>query len=168
MSASQLSRRGAVLMGLLFVICGLPALLIGLGIVSSANVEPGTPMWVVICAGLLFVVAGFAIILDFAIADGVGPDGDFKPGTPFAIRLGNFVLGMTIVGLMIAIFGWVAIGRGPRHFSSTVSLPFMAARGASGEMSGRIAFGAATLLMVAMFVGCTAVGIERLWRARNQ
>jgi hypothetical protein len=168
MGTSQLSRRGAVLMGLLFVICGLPPILIAFGVVPSANSEPGTPDWVPVCAGLLFIVAGLTIMLDFAIADGVGPDGDFRPGTPFAIRLGNFVLGMTIIGLMIPIFGWVAFGRGPRHFSSTVSLPFMAVRGAGGELSGRIAFGAATLLMVAMFVGCTAVGIERLWRARNQ
>jgi hypothetical protein len=167
MSTNQLSRRGAVVMGLLFIVCGVPAILIALGVVPASNPDPETPAWVGASTGLLFVVAGLTIILDFAIAGGVGPDGDFVAGTPFAIRLGNFLLGMSIVGLMTAVFGWVAFGPGTRHFSSTISVPFLAVSHRSGEMSGRIAFGVATALMAAMFVGCGVVGVERLWRARR-
>jgi hypothetical protein len=116
----------------------------------------------------MFGVAGLVIILDYGVAGGVGPDGDFKPGTPFAIRVANLVLGMTILGLLVAVFGWVSFGSGPRRFSSTLWLPFMTRQWASSELSGRIVFGAGTLLMVVMFVGCTYVGIERLLRARNQ
>ena len=155
-------------MGLIFVGCGMPPILIGLGVLTPSRAEPGTPAWVGICAGLLFVIAGLVIILDYAIAGGVGSDGEFQPGTPFVIRVANFFLGMTIVGLMIAVFGWVAFGSGPRRFSTTMSVPFMASHWASGEMSGRIAFGGATALMVIMFVCCTVVGVERLWRARHQ
>jgi hypothetical protein len=155
-------------MGLLFVGCGMPPILIALGVLTPSSAEAGTPPWVGICAGLLFVIAGLVIILDYAIAGGVGPDGEFQPGTPFVIRVANFFLGMTIVGLMIAVFGWVAFGSGPRRFSTTMSVPFMASHWASGEMSGRIAFGGATVLMVIMFVCCTVVGVERLWRARPQ
>jgi hypothetical protein len=113
----------------------------------------------------MFGVAGLVIILDYGVAGGVGPDGDFKPGTPFAIRAANLVLGMTILGLLVAVFGWVSFGSGPRRFSSTLWLPFMTRQWASSELSGRIVFGAGTLLMVVMFVGCTYVGIERLLRA---
>jgi hypothetical protein len=155
-------------MGLLFVACGVPPILIGLGVLTPSNLDPTTPSWVAVCAGLMFAVAGLLIILDFAIGHGIGPDGDFQPGTPFAVRLANFLLGMTIVGLMISVFGWVSFGSGPRRFTSTLWLPFMTRHWVSGELSGRIVFGAATVLMVVMFVACTAVGIERLRRARNQ
>jgi len=167
MGTSQLSPRGAVLMGLLFVACGIPPILIGLGVLTPSNLDPATPPWVGVCAGLMFSVAGVLIIVDFALGSRIGPDGDFEPGTPFAIRLANLLLGMTILGLMTAVFGWVSFGSGPRRFTSTLWLPFMTRSWVSGELSGRIVFGAATLLMAFMFVACTIVGIERLRRARN-
>lgn len=152
-------------MGLVFMACGVPPILIGLGTITPAPSDAPTPAWVAICAGLMFVSAGLAIIVDYAVAGGVGPDGDLVPGTPFAVRVANFVLGMTIIAMMAAVFGWVAFGRGPRRFSSTVSLPFLSGRWASGELTGRIAFGAGTVLIVLMFVAGTVVGIRRLTRA---
>jgi hypothetical protein len=65
---------------------------------------------------------------------------------------------------MAAVFGWVAFGPGPRQFSSTPSLPFGTKRKQSGELSGRIAFGIATVFMVAAFGASGAIGIRRLWR----
>ena len=67
--------------------------------------------------------------------------------------------------MMTAIVGWIAFGPGPRRFSTTISLPFMTQSWMSGELSGRVAFGVAAMLLAAMFVGCGAVGIERLRRA---
>ena len=167
MASNQLSPRGAILMGIVFVLAGLPPMLIGMGVITPSGGDAGSPPWVVICAGLMFVVAGLTIVLDFAVAGGVGPDGDLRAGTPFAIRVANFLCGMTIVGLMTSVFGWVAFGSGPRRFSTTMSLPFLAQSWASGETSGRVAFGIATVLMALMFVACTVVGVERLWRARR-
>ena len=167
MGSSQLSRRGAFLMGLTFIAFGVSTILLGLGIITPDNPEPGTPTWVPVCAGVMFVVAGLVVILDFAIAGGTGPDGDFLPGTPFAIRLGNLVLGIMMLGSMIAIFGWVAFGSGPRRFSSSISLPFVSQRWSSGEISGRTLFGAWTVFMIVFLVGCTVAGVRRLWRARN-
>jgi hypothetical protein len=165
--STQLSRGGAVAMGLVFMVCGIPPILIGLGLITPSPADGPTPAWVAICAGLLFVFGGLALIVDYAIAGGVGPDGDLRPGTPFAIRLANFLLGMAIVGCMTAIFGWVAFGPGPRQFSSTLSLPLVAARWASGEATGRAAFGAATVLFAIMFVACSILGVKRLWRVRR-
>jgi hypothetical protein len=172
--SSQLSPGGAWAMGSLFVIAGIVPILFGLGVITPSNPGPDTaPPWVMVCAGLMFVVAGLAIVVDYGIAGRfvgqMAPDGDFPPGTPMAIRAGNFMLGMTIVGCMTAVFGWVAFGPGPRHFSSAIDVPLLGvtAWGRSGEMTGRIAFGAATVLMALMFVACTVVGVERLWRARN-
>jgi hypothetical protein len=113
-------------MGIVFVLAGSPPILIGAGVITPIGADPTLPPWVPICAGLMFVVAGLTIVLDFAIAGGVGPDGDLRLGTPFAIRVANFLCGMTIVGLMTSVFGWVAFGSGPRRFSTTLSLPFLA------------------------------------------
>jgi hypothetical protein len=165
MGSSQLSPLGALLVGFIFIVCGMPAILIGSGVLTRA--DPATPAWVTVCVGLLFVVAGLTVILDYDVARGVGPDGDLPPGTPFAIRVANFALGMTIVGLMTTVFGWVAFGSGPRRFSAAMSLPFVTRQWVSSEMSGRVAFGAATVLMALMFICCTVLGIERLWRAHK-
>jgi len=167
MGSSQLSPRGALFMGFLFIVCGVPAILIGSGVLSPSNADPTTPGWVTVCVGLLFVVAGLTVILDYDVAGGVGPDGDFRPDTPFAIRAANLGLGMTIIGLMTAVFGLVAFGSGTRRFSSAMSLPFVTRQWVSSEMSGRVAFGAATVLMALMFICCTVLGIERLWRAHK-
>src|SRR5581483_8197814 len=122
------------------------------------------PLWVAFAAGLMFVCAGLAIIVDYAIAGGVGPDGDLVAGTPFAIRVANVVFGLAIVGLMTAVFGWVAFGAGPREFSTTIELPFWFSHGRSSELPGRIAFGIGTVLMALMFVACGIVGVRRLLR----
>jgi hypothetical protein len=159
----QLSRGGAVAMGVAFIACGVPPVLIGLGILHPAGELP--PAWVPIAAGLLFVFAGIAIVLDYAIADGIAPDGDFPAGTPLAIRAANLVLGLAIVGLMTSLFGWVAFGSGPREFSTTISLPFWYSHGRSSELTGRIAFGIATVLFALMFVACGISGVRQLVRA---
>lgn len=125
------------------------------------------PAWLPIAAGLVFVCGGFAVILDYGIAGGIGPDGDFVPGTPQSVRVANLIVGLTIVGLMIALFGWIAFGPGPRRFSTTIAIPFAGARWQSGELTGRIAFGFATLLMAAAFVGCGVTGVRRLFRTHR-
>ena len=83
---------------------------------------------VAICAGLMFVMVGLAIILDYGMAGGAGADGDLPQGTPMNIRIGNLLLGGTI----------------------------------------RVIFGFVAALMALMFLTCTIVGVERLWRARKQ
>jgi len=165
MSATQLSRGGAVVMGLLFAACGLPPFLAAMGILP-VNPHANAPTWVAFAIGLLFVIAGLSIILAYAVGGGLEPDGELPATTPFAVRAIYLMLSLAIVGLMTAIFGWVAFGSGPRQFTSTVALPFVAHSGAGNETSGRLAFGAATLVLAAMFIAFAVVGITRLWRAR--
>lgn len=164
---TQLSRPAAVFFGLVFIGCGVMPLLIGLGLVAPAPTHGDpTPAWVGTAAGLLFVLAGATIILDYGIAGGLDADGDLRPGTPFFIRVVNFCLGLTLVGLMLAVFAWVAFGRGRRTFSATVAIPFVAQHYArAGELPGRIAFGVVTVMMAAAFVTAAVVGVRRLVRA---
>jgi hypothetical protein len=65
---------------------------------------------------------------------------------------------------MTAVAGWVAFGRGPRHFTSTLTLPFLPLRWQGGELSGRIAFGASTVFLAIMFVACGVSGARRLYQ----
>ena len=159
---NQLSRKGAAAMGAAFIAAGIFPMLIAAGIVKPSDGD--APGWVAAAAGLMFISAGLAVVLDFAVADGVGPDGDFKPGTPNSIRAANLVLGLAIVGLMASVTGWIAFGPGPRHFTSTLTLPFLPLRWQSGELTGRIGFGISTVLLVLMFVACGVSGARRLRR----
>jgi hypothetical protein len=161
----QLTPRGAIIMGIVFIVAGLWPIAVGLGIPKIENGPQAA--WVAIAAGAIFVLGGLAVILDYGIAGGVGPDGDLVAGTPFAIRALNLVLGLAIVGLMAAVFGWVAFGPGPRQFSTTIALPFYTSHSHSGELTGRIAFGFSTVLLALMFVACGITGVRRLMRFRS-
>lgn len=166
MGPSQLSRGGAIVVGLFFVACGSPAILFLVGLLKASG-DSEAPNWIGVCIGLLFVGAGVTVILDYAIGAGIGSDGDFRPGTPFWVRVSNYVLGLGIIGGLIAVFAWVAFGSGPRHFSSSIALPFLA-YGHSGhdQTGGRIAFGAATIVLILMFLVRGLAGARRLRRMR--
>jgi len=161
-TTNQLSRRGAVLMGVAFISGGIFPILIGTG--GIARSDGDAPGWVALAAGAMFVCAGAAVILDYGVANGIAPDGDFTPGTPLWIRGANLALGLAIVGLMALVAGCIAFGSGPRHFTSTLTIPFLPQRWQSGELSGRIAFGAASVLLVLMFIVCGVSGVRRLQR----
>jgi len=158
---NQLSRGGALVMGGVFAFVGVLPLLLPHRTPRAGD----APDWVgyAICA--MFICAGIAIVVEYAIAGGVDPDGNLAPGTPTSIRVANLILGTAIVGLMTMVFGWVAFGPGTRHFTSTLVLPFVPIRWQSNEVTGRIAFGAVTVMMAFAFVACGISGVHRLWRA---
>lgn len=162
---NQLSPRGAVVVGILCMICGLFPVLAGLG-VFHARPAPGVQPWVVIAAGSMFILAGLAIINGYAVAGGAQANGDLSDNAPFAARVVQYVLGVSIVGLMFAVFAWTAFGPGERHFSSSISIPGLSASGHSSDRSGRIAFGIASVLIGLFFVLSTVTGAKRLLRVR--
>jgi hypothetical protein len=161
---TTLSPRAAIAFGLLAAACGLPAILGGLGLIPFHPTE-GTPAWVAVAAGMMFVLAGAALIVGYAIG-GAAPDGNFAPGTPIAVQVVQYFLGLGIVGLMTAVFGWVAFGPGPRHFSSVAFLPFVTLHPHTSELSGRIVFGLADVLMMAMLGGLGFTGARRIRQAQ--
>jgi hypothetical protein len=156
------SPRAAVVYGLVCAGFGVAIVLAGLGVLPSKGAH--APPWVIVCAGLAFVLMGAALIVGFAVAPGRGPDGDMLPDTPFAVRVIQYLLGLSLVGLMTAICTWIAFGPGERHFSSSVSLPFIARRSASGETSGRVAFGIGAVLLWIFLVTAGVSGARSLIR----
>jgi hypothetical protein len=157
---TQLSPKAAVAFGLFAALMGLVVIGMALHLVPTDR-PSDAPQWVGVAAGLAFVLAGAAIIVGFAVAGGAAPDGDLPPGTPFGVRLTQYVLGLGIVGLLTAIGAWVAFGPGPREFSVT-GLPFIGPK--AGEKVGRAAFGIGAVLSATFFVALAIVSLRRLRR----
>jgi hypothetical protein len=162
-SPNQLTPRGAIALGIVFILSGLYPVLAGLGVVHGRP-APGVEPWVVVAAGSMFILAGFAIINGYAVAGGAQANGDLAASAPFRARITQYLLGVGIIGLMFVVFAWVAFGSGERHFLSSMWIPGLATSSHSSERSGRIAFGFAAVLMGMCFVLSTVSGAKRLWR----
>ncbi|HVX40929.1 MAG TPA: hypothetical protein VHB25_15270, partial [Gemmatimonadaceae bacterium] len=70
-------------------------------------------------------------------------------------------------GMMLAIFAWVAFGRGERHFSVGIGIPGLWAGTRGGDMTGRVAFGFAAVLIAILFVVAGIAGAKQLRRSRE-
>jgi len=158
---TQLSPTAAVVLGLVVALMGCLVIGIAIGIIPADSTRD--PRWIGVAAGLAFVLAGAAVIVGFAVAGGAAPDGDLPPGTPFGVRLTQYLLGLGIVGLLTAIAVSVAFGPGPRQFNVT-GLPFLGPK--AGETMGRVVFGFGAVLSAAFFVVLAVVSARRLRRPR--
>ena len=158
---NSVTPRGAVVLGLLLATGGVVPILAGSGLIPVQPTE-GTPGWIVVCAGAVFVLAGAAVINGFAIAGGTAPDGDLPANTPLLVRLAQYVFGLAIIALMTTISGWIAFGPGERRFSTTIAVPFLALRSSGSDLSGRIAFGVGTLILAAILVTSAFAVVRRL------
>jgi hypothetical protein len=162
-NANRLPPRSAIVVGILFMLCGAFPVLAGLGLLHGRP-APGVQPWVIVAAGSVFILAGLAVINGYALAGGSHADGDLSADAPFIARVTQYVLYLAIVGLLFAVFAWISFGPGERHFSSSMSIPGWSTSGPSSERSGRIAFGIATGLMGLFFVLSAVGGAKSLWR----
>jgi hypothetical protein len=69
--------------------------------------------------------------------------------------------------LFTVIAGWIAFGKGERHFSTTLNLPFLTRHGIGNEWTGRVVFGLGAILVAAFTVVLSVVSVRRLRKARN-
>lgn len=162
-SNSNLTPRGAIVFGLISILAGAYPLLVGLGVVH-VRPTPGTQPWVGVAIGGMFVLAGLAIINGYAVAGASPTDGNLPDSAPLFTRVVQYVLGLSIVGLMFAVFAWVAFGSGERHFSSSISIPGLTLFSVSSERAGRIAFGIAAGFIGLFFVLGLVIGAKSIWR----
>lgn len=162
-NANRLSPGRAIAVGILCIACGTFPVLAGLGLVHGRP-APGVQPWVVVAAGSVFILAGLAVINGYAVAGGSQANGDLSADAPFIARLTQYVLGLAIVGLLFAVFAWIAFASGERHFSSSMSIPGWSTSGHSSERAGRIAFGLGTGMFGLFFVLFAVSGAKRLWR----
>jgi hypothetical protein len=154
----HLSPRAATMMGALFVGVGLLVVLAAGGVIPADDKSFHAPRWVVSACGLLFVVAGVAVAVTAA------------PGAPEGAgrtTWRSLLLGGTIVGLMAAVFNWIAFGPGERRFGGGIALPFVSIGGPASEWSGRATFGLAAVLLDLFLVWFLARGLRELLGRRR-
>lgn len=161
---NQLSPGGSIVVGLVCGALGLLIILVALGVFGEGRLSGGTPPWVGVCGGLAFALAGLALMVGYGVADGVGPDGDVPPGTPFLVRLVQYSAGIGIITMLASIGTWIAFGPGPRHFSGSVGIGGVGGSGSMGETYGRIMFGIGAVLTWAFAVVMIVVSVKRLRR----
>ena len=154
----RLSPRAATAMGALFVVVGLMVVLAAASVVPTDDKAFHAPRWVVSACGLFFVLAGVALAVTSA------------PGAPEGAGRTTWrrlLLGGTIVGLMAAVFNWIAFGPGERRFGGGIALPFVAVGGPGSEWSGRAIFGLAAVLFDLFLVWFLARGLRELLGRRR-
>ena len=125
------------------------------------------PVWLAWIFGLVFFLAGLAVIVKTLAGGDLDAGGGLPLTAPRAVRAAYDVIVTAIVVSLATLFSWVAFGAGARHFSvyaeggvNSVSLD------GSGEMSGRVAFGLAAIL--GWVIVCSVmVSIARRWFPRR-
>jgi hypothetical protein len=151
--SNRLSPRAAAVLGALCVAMGLFIVLMAADVIPTDDKRFGAPRWVVSAGGLMFVLAGVALATTAA------------PGAPEAAGRTTWrsvLLGGTIVGLMAAIFNWIAFGPGERRFGGGLAVPFVSVSGPASEWSGRAAFGLGAVLVNVFLVWMVARGLRDL------
>ena len=157
---NELSSGGAIVIGVFFGGVGTLVMLLALGTFGDRHLSDGTPPWVGVAAGVMFVLAGLAIIVGYGIAGGAMANGDLPPGTPRSVRLVQSALGLGITVLLASIASWIAFGAGPRRFSGHG--PFIS--GAVSEMLGRAMFGLGAVLMWVFMAALVVISVKHLRR----
>jgi hypothetical protein len=134
--------------------------LLGLG----GRPDAEAPAWIGVCAGLIFLAGGIAVVLQSLPFTGFMPGGDFSAATPLWVRSITLALSLMIVGGLAAIGFWIAFGPGDRHFRI---IGTFISNAALDDTLGRIIFGAGALLTGAIFVVFAVTGMRRLTRSRR-
>src|SRR5215510_10634900 len=149
------------------IACGLLTVAMGafLALQTSGLVNVGTrtegdaPTWIGVCAGLIFIAGGLAVVLQSLPFAKFAAGGDFSADTPTWVRSVTLALVLTIVGGLAAIGGWVAFGPGTRHFQ-VVGMFIGSDR--IDDALGRAIFGVGTVLTGLIFVVFAITGARRL------
>ncbi len=163
---TQLTRRRAITIAILCLACGVGPVLGAIG-VGPFHLSPGVPPWMGAAAGSVFLLASMLLFVD-AAAGGANADGTLPANAPSVLRVLQSAVGLGIVTLMAIMATWIAFGRGPRHFSTTISLPFLVYQPKDTDLPGRIGFGIAALLIWAIAgLGTVAALKKHLARLRS-
>ena len=163
---SQLSPRMAILVALLFIVVGLVATPLTAKLVAPGwhPAADAPPLLVQYSFGLIFVLAGFAIIIGYGVGRS-DANGTLPADAPLWLYVTQQLLVLGIVGTMGALFSWVSIGSGPREF--TMSTP-LGTSPVGNSVIGRIAFGIGAILFWIFFVAVAVIAARRLRKTPSE
>jgi hypothetical protein len=148
------SKATLVAIALLMVGIGLYFSLIGMGVVpvpgGPRNLH--APLWVVLCAGLTFLLGGLAFALNL-VAGGDPETGELPPDAPQWVPVARYLIGLAIFACFAFVGSWIAFGPGERSFSGTVPV---------GAIGGRIVFGIGAVILWLCTVAYAVAGARKL------
>jgi hypothetical protein len=154
------SDKSTIACGLLTLAMGVFLVLQTSGIVSVGDRSGAeAPAWIGVCAGLIFVAGGIAVVLQSLPFAKFAAGGRFSADTPIWVRSITLALMLTIVGGMAAIGGWVAFGPGPRHFHF---VGMFIGSDRLDDAIGRAIFGVGTVLSGLIFVVFAVLGMRQV------
>jgi len=141
-SLDEKTDKPTIPVGVLFAGIGLYFVLVGVGVlpVPGGPRNLNAPLWVVVCAGLAFLLGGLAVIV--GAAGGANEKGTLPKNAPAWMKAAQQLLVIAIFGVLAAMGTWVAFGPGDRQFSGNVPL-----FGGIGEFVGRGVFGFGAVVM---------------------
>jgi len=144
---TDLSPRGVIVLGLIVMAGGVAPILGALEIIPYPLTK-GTPVWVGVAVGGVFILGGAALINGYVFGGGK----NFDTAAPPRVRALQNALGFAMLAGFAAIAGWIGFGPGEREFSSSISLPFWYSEGRGNVSLGRAAFGLGSIVCAAMAI----------------
>jgi hypothetical protein len=148
--------RQKIVIGTGIAAIGAYFLLVGVGALPLPSELHG-PMWLVLCVGLVFLLAGVAVMVQ---GFGRGNEqGELAADAAPWLRAAQYLCVGVIFAAFAAIASWIAFGPGERSFSGT--LPMV---GAIGAFIGRAMFGLSAIVLWLCTIGMAVSGISKLIR----
>jgi hypothetical protein len=143
---------------------GLYFLLVGAGVlpVPGGPSNLNAPLWILLCAGLAFFLAGAAIILQ--ALGRTNDQGEFPADAPSWLPAVQYLIGVAIFASFGAIGSWIAFAPGERVFGG--SLFFLPSE--ANAVAGRIAFGIGAVIVWLCTIGFAVLGARKLFGRRRR
>jgi hypothetical protein len=155
---AQPTEKSTMAYGLLAAALGFFVMLQTAGVLGAAGRAAGqSPSWIGICAGLVFVAGGIAVVIQSLPAAMPRPDGGLSPDAPPWVHRIVLALCLMVTGGLAAIALWVAFGAGPRPIRAT----FIASGWIDGTL-GRAIFGLGAVLTCVILVAFAIDATHRL------
>ena len=155
--------KGKLPLAALMAAIGVYYILLGLRLlpVSDMAAHENDPHWLVLCAGLAFLLAGVAVAIQtFGHANAAG---ELPAAAPRWMRAGQHLTAFTIIACLGAIGSWVAFGPGEREFSG--GLPFLGP--AVNSVIGRGTFGVGAVLTLLCLAVIAVSGLRKHFAPGN-
>lgn len=147
----------AIFFGLFAGSVGFVFILVSLGLIPPWEIVHG-PMWMLFCAGLVFMLAAALLVLR-GVAGDPAREGELPTDAPRSLHLIQHLFGLTILVCLAVIGSWIAFGPGERSFTASGSFV-----GRVGQTVGRVAFGIGAVVMWLFIVAIVIDGARRLMR----
>jgi hypothetical protein len=152
------SRGTTIGLGAISAAIGFFIVLVGAGVLPPPG-KANAPLWVVMLAGLCFLLGGLGVLVPAAVTGEVRSDGELPAGAPYWLRAFQYLLVLAIFAAFAMIGSFVAFGPGTRSFS--VSVPFVSTSEGS-DIFGRVVFGIGAIITWLCLILVAVAGWHKL------